>query len=258
MGLWWFVDLNLTDNILALTPQSKHLRTKIMYKNVVVGFGVREMWLDANQQWPQSRKDRFLLKPDVYKPLSVDSYIWYSIFSEVYDPDLWSSLSRAAKYLGSEWSEVFIEGKKLSKPDAYRPRRVWRNLAHLREYLDKMWGNAWKPCALVAVSEFITEDEIDEPVLSDPIVPDEIDPAWQFLGYDVADYELYTGLFEGEINSNEVQSLRNEWGQYLNEHHLFIDLQKAFDYISIANKRYPSHMPYGVYGLYLVEEHNVR
>lgn len=223
-----------------------------MYKNLVVGFDIREMWLDNKDLWPQNRRNRVLLRDDVVKPLSVDNYVWYSVFSEIVEPRLWTSVARDEKYFGTEWNVIFSEYHKLSEPDGYRPRTVWRNLIHLREYLNRMWADSWKPCWLVSVIEVLEEDDIEDQESFDPITPSEVDATWQLLGYDVADYELITGLFEGEIDQN----LSLEWGKYLNEYHLFTEPQKAFEYISAANKRYPSHMPYGVYALYLVDKHN--
>lgn len=227
-----------------------------MYKNAVVGFDAREMWLDVAQQWTEEKKDKFLIRKDVVKPLSVDSYVWYSVLSELLEPRLWLAISRQDKYSGSQWDDVFSESRKLSAPDNYRPRRVWRNLASLQDYLQKSWGNIWKPCYLIAVVEIIG-DELnigEEAEVSEPISPKVIDSQWQLLGYDVADYELCTGLFDGVISPSEAPQLRSEWQKYLNEYHLFTEPQKAFDYITVANQRYPSHMPYYVYALYGIQK----
>jgi hypothetical protein len=227
-----------------------------MYRNVVVGFDAREMWLDVDSQWPQTRKDEILLRHDVVKPLSVDHYVWHSVFSESSEPRLWRSVSRQARYSGSEWEHTFAEGRKLSAPDGYRPRNVWRNLASLQGYLQESWGEVWKPCYVVAVVEVMRNelDEEEEEGGPEPISPQVVDSRWQLFGYDVADYELYSGLFNGAMDLDEAAKLRREWKNHLNEYHLFVEPQKAFDYIAAANARYPSHMPYYVYALYGVEE----
>lgn len=227
-----------------------------MYRNVIVGFDVREMWLDVDSQWTQAKKDKFLLKHNVSKPLSVDHYIWYSAFSDLLEPRIWRSVVRQAKYYGSQWDNVFSEDRNLSIPDDYRPRRVWRRLDALVDYLEKSWGSTWKPCYIVAVAEVFSDDsdiEVEEEE-TEPISPRVIDSQWQLLGYDVADYELYTGLFEGIMAPDEAAKLRRDWEIYLNEYHLFVEPQKAFDYIAVANQKYPSHMPYYVYALYGIQE----
>jgi hypothetical protein len=56
------------------------------------------------------------------------------------------------------------------------------------------------------------------------------------------------------MEPDEAAKLRHVWHDYLNEYHLFTEPQKAFDYIPVANLRYPSHMPYYVYALYGIQE----
>jgi len=232
-----------------------------MYKNVVIGFDAREMWLDVDSQWTQDtkdlrqKKDELLLKQDVLKPLSVDHYVWHSVFSELLEPRLWRSVARQDKYSGSEWDNVFLESRKLSEPDNYRPRNLWRNLSSLQSYLQQSWGSVWKPCYLVAVVEVMSDDlDIEEEEGTELISPSVIDSQWKLLGYDVADYELYSGLFNGIMDPQQATKLRREWRDDLNEYHLFAEPQKAFEYITVANLRYPSHMPYYVYALYGVQE----
>lgn len=227
-----------------------------MYRSEVVGFDVREMWLNVASQWTQAKKDALLLRHDILKPLSVDKYVWYSVFSELRQPQLWNSILRQPKYSGSEYDNIFMESRKLSAPDNYRPRGVWRNLTSLREYLQKSWGDIWKPSFLVAIVEIISDQiEKDEKYEGpDSISPDVIDKQWQLLGYDVADYELITGLFNGAMEPNEAIKLRHEWKDHLNEYHLFVEPQKAFEYIAVANLKYPSHVPYYVYALYGIQE----
>ena len=121
-------------------------------------------------------------------------------------PHLWHSAERQSQYIGSEWNTVFSEDRKLSDPDDFRPRRLCTNLATLQSYLEKAWGNVWKPCYVVAVAEVLGVDEEYETVY--PFLPNRVDSQWQLLGYDVADYELYTGLFNGAIAGNEAAPLR--------------------------------------------------
>lgn len=227
-----------------------------MVEHEVVGFDAREIWLDVNSQWPQTRKDSILLRHDIVKPLSVDRNVWSTVFSELRQPHLWQSLRRKPEYLGNEWNQVFTEDRKLSIPhDSYRPRGVWRNLASMRDYLQQSWGKVWKPCYLVAIVEILEDEAVEkqdrEP---DPITPSIMDNQWTLLGYDVADYELYTGLFNGTLEPDKVVEIRRKWEKYLNKYHLFVDSEKARDYIQVANERYPSHTPYYVYALYGIQE----
>jgi hypothetical protein len=42
----------------------------------LLGFDIREMWLQMDVTWPESRKAIYLLRADVTKVLSVDSHVW--------------------------------------------------------------------------------------------------------------------------------------------------------------------------------------
>jgi hypothetical protein len=169
---------------------------------------------------------------------------------------LWLSVARQDKYGGREWDEVFSESRKLSLPDMYTSRGLWRYLASMQEYLQQSWGNVWKPCYIVAVVELMSDelDDEDEGGEFEPISPAVVDTRWKLFGYDVADYELYSGLLNGVMSQDEATRLRRDWKDHLNDYHLFLEPQKVFEYIAVANVRYPSHAPYYVYALYGVQE----
>jgi hypothetical protein len=72
------------------------------------------------------------------------------------------------------------------------------------------------------------------------------------LGYDVADRWLLSGLSDcgwapGEIRPSGAWSVAQ-----LNEHHLFHEPERAFEYVEAVNLRVPEHAPFFVYSLYLL------
>jgi hypothetical protein len=234
-----------------------------MHHQVVVGFDAREMWLDPVSQWSQRTadlyqlKDELWLKLDIEKPLSVDEYVWHSVFSELHDPRLWATVERLKQYVSPEWDETILKKSKLSVPDDIFTRGgSWRNLASMQDYLLKSWGAVWKPCYVIAVAEVLNDedDEEDENGGLEPISPAVISDQWELLGYDVADYDLFSGLFGGRMDPAMAAKYRQDWADHLNENHLFSDPQKAFDYISVANVRKSDHRPFYVYALYGVEK----
>jgi hypothetical protein len=116
-------------------------------------------------------------------------------------------------------------------------------------------GHNWKPCWTIAMTDVITdEDELEEDIY--PVVPAEIDGSWERLGYDVADVNLTTGLSDGVLEPDTAERLRSQWQDHLNQYHLFENPNKALEYIGVANERVPSHVPFYVYGLYLVARHD--
>jgi hypothetical protein len=111
-----------------------------MYRELVIGFDVREMWLDVDSQWPLRKKKQFLLKYDVVKPLSVNGWVWYSVFTES-APRLWQGYSRKPEYLGEEWDQVFAPGREVSDPGWITPRKIRAlDLHQMESYLREQWG----------------------------------------------------------------------------------------------------------------------
>lgn len=222
-----------------------------MNKFQMVGFDARELWLDTSSHWNQMMRHMYLLRPETIKPLSVDNYVWYSVFSEKTIPRIWENKELQAVYHTEEWRHTFSDNNRLQKPDLYQPRRVWTNLDSLMGYLKQNWQQDWKPCAIIAIQELMLADETYSVELQ--VKPDSIREDWKLLGYDIADYELYSGLCDGEITDRLSTQIKPEWKENLNDFHLFTNPDIALDYISFANARNPSHMPYYVYALYLVQ-----
>ena len=48
----------------------------------ILGYERREQWADLGRLWPSSRRDLYLLRPDVDKPLSVDVMVWPTVFRD--------------------------------------------------------------------------------------------------------------------------------------------------------------------------------
>lgn len=232
-----------------------------MGHQVIVGYDVREMWLDPESQWTQDtevlrqKKDEGLLKWSGLKPYSVDRHIWHSVFSELNEARLWSTVSRLKEYCGAEWDWFFSEDRKLVLPEHGGHRGVWPNLESMIDYIQAHWGASWKPCYLVAIVELIAGDSGSGTPAQGPeaVSSESISDDWVLLGYDVADYDLISGIYEGVMDNELAHRLRAVWAPRLNEHHLFPDPQTAFDYIPDANIKCPSHKPYSAYALYGVQ-----
>lgn len=225
-----------------------------MYRLEMVGFDARELWLDIASQWDTQARHIFLLRQDVLKPLSADSYVWYSVFDEKNTPRIWKDKSLQPIYLSDEWRITFLENRHLSASEIYRPHGVWTNLDAMIDYLNKNWQDNWKPCAIIAVQEvFPLDSEVDKDDFKPPIEPNQVQSDWILLGYDVADYDLFSGLADGGLQDELRAKIKPEWVDNLNDYHLFTNPQAAFDYVEFANTRIPTHMPFYVYAVYLVQ-----
>ncbi len=199
---------------------------------LLLGFDAREMWLDVAEYWPEERKRRFLLRQDIIRPLSTDEYVWRSVF----DVDI------SLQY--PQWTGPI--------------QNLWDNLATLQEYLDTTWSERTLPSWLMAVT--LQEDVCERENLLEwhdrvsNLITTPRDPAWAFLGYDVSDKWLTSGLSNCSTDESEMQILRDTYASVLNEHHLFDALKPAVDYMHVSDERVRAHAPFFVFGLWLIKK----
>jgi len=52
--------------------------------DLLLGFDAREMWLDPQEYWPDSRKKLYLLRYDVVRPLSTDTLVWRDVLMRIH------------------------------------------------------------------------------------------------------------------------------------------------------------------------------
>jgi hypothetical protein len=199
---------------------------------LLLGFDAREMWLDVAEYWPEESKRHFLLRQDIVRPLSTDEYVWRSVF-----------------YVDSS----------LQYPEWTGPiQNLWDNLATLQAYLDTTWIERTFPYWLIAVT--LEEDVCEcENLLEwhdrvSNLITTPRDPAWAFLGYNIADKWLTSGLSNCSSNETEMQILRDTYASALNEHHLFDAIKPAVDYVHVTNERVREHAPFFVFGLWLIKK----
>jgi hypothetical protein len=129
-------------------------------------------------------------------------------------------------------------------------------LADLRELLLHRTEPDVRRCHIVAIaivlsglSPYEREQVQSRLVKTTPAVPDS---SWILLGYDIADIWFVSGLSNCGYEANERQALSDQFGQHLNQHHLFADFSQANQFRLISNRRIPEHAPFYVFGLYLV------
>lgn len=190
----------------------------------LVGFDAREMWQAYADTWTAERRQMFLLRADLLKPLSTDSLVWDSLFNSMLAEDT------------------------LDVPFYTGPFGLWDDLERMRAYLASAWGTAWKPCWLIAITLVHEDGEPNE------IQPDSrlTSGAWQCLGYDVSDQGLLSGLSNCGYGA-EQPALATAWAHHLNRYHLFTEAAHARRFKAITDERVPEHAPFSVFGLYFVE-----
>jgi hypothetical protein len=214
-----FIRQQLADSVAAYGPLIPDER--------VLGYDARP-WPPPPADWPRDRREQFLLKPDATTPLSTDSMVWSSAFTE--HPDL-----------------------ARNRPAFVGPiQDLWANLAELRTHL----GEDRPACLLVAVTLVCGPCRDDERKSWDArivdIVPPRVDPAWELLGYDVSDEYLLSGLSNCGYDAAAIEQLRQTWGPHLNDHHLFTSMDLAADFVALSDERVPEHAPFFIYGIYAI------
>ena len=188
--------------------------TRIFY----AGADVREPCAQPDNDWTQDRRERFLLRLDVRRPLSVD-------------PNVWGLARRPAN-------------EKSGTP------LPWISVADaVHKYMASADSNA--PAVAIGV---VAEDAEEESVLAATTgVDGELvaEPDWAFLGFDVADGST-SGLSNCGYDASEAHILRPVWGPRLNAHGLFIEIADALSFRRLTNDRVPEHAPFYVYGIWMV------
>jgi hypothetical protein len=202
----------------------------------IVGFDAREMWQDFNSSWPSSRKES-LIRQDITKPLSTQQYVWPSVF------DILDRLENGAI--------TMYKDSRLKSPKWTGILGLWEDLSILQDALNAGWGQEWEPCWLIAITvlpqTFSADEQGDWAAHLRPTVPATPDETWQFLGYDVSDGSLLSGLMGcGHPDSDKA------YVSYLNTYHLFTDLDQALKYKEEMNVGNKQHAPFFVYGLHLI------
>jgi hypothetical protein len=189
---------------------------------VLLGFDAREM-ISPALAWDDARREEFLLRREVARPLSVDDLVWPSVFGGLLDLGwtgpvhaLWDDLGRMDQKLRS-----------LPRTPSWRIAVAW-----VRE------DDAGRGGALPTVPE---------------TKPDRPGDDWSFLGFDVADGMHISGLSNCGYEPSERIIFRRDWSGQLNEHHLFEDPATAREFRDATNVRVPEHAPFFVFALFRID-----
>lgn len=197
----------------------------------LLGFDAREMQVEPDSDWAEGRRAAYLLRTDVDKPLSTDVLVWPSVL------DVDGNVESATSV-----NEIF---------------HLWNSLFHLKEYLRASEDVTRKPFWIIGITLLWSVLSEQEQELWAPRLPVTSPPArdenWSFLGYDVSDLALLSGLSNCGYDAEKLLSLKERWGPQLNRFHLFTEERQSMEFKLMNDDRVPEHAPFFVYVLYLVE-----
>lgn len=202
----------------------------------LLGFDAREMLATA-ASWTVERRQSLLLA-NVRKPLSADSLAWLSLYEE--------------------GAGIPRPGLPNLQPPTWRGPNasLWDDLGRLER--DLATAHVRIPYWLVAFTWLADKASLSDPrsygPFVEPVTPEEQSPDWLFLGFDVGDGSLLSGLMNCGYEDAERVALAKQWAPRLNEHHLFLDSEAALAFRLEANRQVPSHAPFFVYGLWLIRK----
>ncbi|HWB86858.1 MAG TPA: hypothetical protein VG675_22120 [Bryobacteraceae bacterium] len=189
---------------------------------VVLGFDARVPVTQQLSVWTDQRRSDFLIRPEVPSPISVDR-------------DVWPVVS--------------------ANPDEGYPLFLWGSL---REILGTLPGAATRASGapvIVEIAVVATDEEslqYWEPMMFDFVdTPKDLGStlASEYLGYDVADRFLISGLSNCKLSEQEMATLRKDWSGALNNWGLFNDVQEAKAFRLLCNHLVPEHAPFEAYRL---------
>ncbi len=153
----------------------------------IIGYDAREYWVPVEQSWSEERKQGFLYRLDVLKPLSVDTLVWPTIFESEGRPEPWGRIGF---------------------------QNCWADLLDLRHAATLAFQEksmrAWRTVAITLLLDPYNQDE--QELWSSrlpPVNPEQRGTDWVFLGYDVADQWMLSGLsncgFRAGLDENRVK-----------------------------------------------------
>jgi hypothetical protein len=190
----------------------------------LLGFSARTHEGRYDEDWPQARRDLYLLRLDLERPLSTDSAVWPA-----------------------------VPGKPPSGPPWHRSVNVWNDLRELRQ--SPLFPPASDLVAITLVLETLKEDEQAEWQDIDSLdVTVDLPASSTRLGYDISDRALLSGLSNCGYSIDDAHQLRPIWGPRLNRYHLFSQPADAVAFKELTDRRVPEHAPFYGYGLYRVLE----
>lgn len=198
----------------------------------------------ASRRWDANARARYLLRPDIEWPLSVDRRVWPSVFySGIVERPDWQS------YATIEVDPAIDGG------------RYWLDLARMRAYYDR--HRTLAPDGVFVGVELLSEKDADVGTVlyKDPegiqcglsleeTVPERPPERSTLLGYDVADVGWISGLANTEYTSEEIRDLAPVWSNRLNSFGLLATLEDAAAFRQVCDARDPGSAPFWIYALW--------
>ena len=193
-----------------------------MLQDDVRGYDCRVWGSGHLSLWDAERRARFLLKPEVGCPLSVDPLSWPSVFD-------------------TGGPQGFLGFKGIPLPEFIgRHPPLWEDLSELEAVLRSNAVDMERARIVRAI-------RFDEELASQR--EPELSVKFERLGFDVVDEGLISAVSSCGFTDAEWDYLRRRFARSLNEHHLFSEWEAARDFSRVADELIPEHAPFAPFQL---------
>ena len=137
---------------------------------------------------------------------------------------------------------------------------LWQNLSEMKKIAlaNDMLSNAVQiKFSLIAEEQLIYHDSYWKDMLKKNGIKKLKAIDYSLLGYDVADREFVSALFNCGYKNKDRSIIDKKWKQGLNDYGLFMNYREAYDFADESNIRIIDHAPFFVYALYNADEFNI-
>lgn len=211
----------------------------------VVGFDVRQSRERyVSHRWADAARARYLLRPDIDWPLSVDPRVWPSVFH-----------SAMPGQGDSEGSATIGVDSALEESGFYLT--LDRVRTHYKRHRVEVGGGV-----LIGV-ELLSETQADAGTLPytlpegiacglslERTTPERLPDSAALLGYDVANVAWISGLSNTAYTDEELRDLKPAWAHRLNSVGLFDVLDHAISFREVCDRRDRGSAPFWTYALW--------
>jgi len=198
----------------------------------LLGFDARVVDEKALIVSTPSQKEIYLLRPDVDLILSTDVLLWPSVFQR----------------------DTFLA---MNPPAGDNVLFLWCDLQRLLHHRERSGSEDARPFAVIGITRIDEPDAQVEWVPQCDPVPAKAAAGWKLLGFDVSDAALLSGLSNCGYDGAEISAFRKRWAPHLNRNHLFTEIEIAWEFRAVTDRRVKEHAPFFVYGLYRIESQGI-
>lgn len=211
----------------------------------LLAFDVRQqMEHYVSRRWDAAARTRYLLRPDIRWPLSVDPRVWPSVFSSGVVGRV--DLSAPPNIEGDPDTKEKGWGSDLGAVRTYFDRhraRVLGGVFIAIELLSEKHAEA-------GVVSYVLPEGIECGFSLERTSPERLPEGATFLGYDVANIAWISGLSNTAYTDEELRDLKPRWADRLNSVGLFDAVENAVGFRQVCDERDRGSAPFWIYGLW--------